>query len=56
MQVSCLSVEFRFLSEIFVIFGIGNEYQNIYADLYKLKSGFNGGYVKKSLQVSAVMQ
>jgi len=25
-----------------VIFGIGNGYQTIYADLYKLKSGLNG--------------
>ena len=26
----------------FVIFCIGNEYQDVYADLYKLKSDFNG--------------
>ena len=26
----------------FVIFGIGNEYQDVYADLYKLKSDFSG--------------
>jgi len=25
-----------------VIFGIGNEYQDVYADLYKLKSDFSG--------------
>ena len=25
-----------------MIFGIGNEYQDIYADLYKLKSDFSG--------------
>jgi len=26
----------------FVIFGIGNEYQDVYADLYKLKSDCSG--------------
>jgi len=25
-----------------MIFGIGNEYQDVYGDLYKLKSDFNG--------------
>ena len=35
----------------FLISDIGNEFQNIYADLYKLKSDFSGGYVKKRLQI-----
>jgi len=32
-----------------VIFGIGNGYQNVYADLYKLKSGFNGWFCQEKL-------
>jgi len=35
----------------FVIFDIGNEYQDVYADLYKLKSDLRGDYVKKWLKV-----
>ena len=34
----------------FVSFGIDDEYQDIYADLYKLWSDLGGGYVKKRLQ------
>jgi len=32
-----------------VIFGIGNQYQNVYADLYKLKSGFSGWLCQEKL-------
>ena len=35
----------------YVIFGIGNEYPNFYADVYKLKSDLVGGYVKKRLTI-----
>ena len=34
-----------------MIFGIGNEYPNFYADVYKLKSDLVGGYVKKRLTI-----
>ena len=42
-------MDFDYFKWDFVIFGIGNEYQVIYADLYKLESDLMGGYVKKSL-------
>jgi len=32
-----------------VIFGIGNEYQDVYADLYKLKSDVNGWLCQEKL-------
>jgi len=35
-------VDFDCFKWDFVIFGIGNEYKDIYANLYKLKSDFSG--------------
>jgi len=32
-----------------VIFGIGNEYQDVYVDLYKLESDFNGWFCQEKL-------
>ena len=34
----------------FVIFGIGNEYKHVYADLYKLKSDFSGGICEEKIE------
>ena len=33
----------------FVIFGIGDEYQDVHVDLYKLKSDFNGWLCQEKL-------
>ena len=35
-------IDFDWFKRYFVIFDISNEYQDIYADLYKLKSDFSG--------------
>ena len=34
----------------FVIFSIGNEYQDVYADLYKLKSDFSGWLCEEKIE------
>ena len=34
-----------------MIFGIDNEYQDVYIDLDELKSDFSGSYVKKRLTI-----
>ena len=35
----------------FVIFSIGNEYQDVYADLYKLKSVFSGWLCEEKIEI-----
>ena len=42
MQVLVVMMDFDCFKWDFVIFGIGNEYQYVYADLCKLKSDFSG--------------
>lgn len=34
----------------FVIFSIGNEYQDFYSDLYKLKSDFSGWLCEEKIE------
>ena len=34
-----------------MIFGIGNEYQHVHSDLYKLNNDFSGVHVKRRLHV-----
>ena len=33
----------------FVIFGIGNEFQDVYSNLYKLNSDFSGGLCEENI-------
>ena len=49
MQASCSSVGFDCFKWDFMIFGIGNEYQDVYADWYKLKNEFNGWLCQEKL-------
>jgi len=38
-----------------MIFGIGNEFQDVYSDLYKLNSNVSGGLCQKKIAIWAVM-
>ena len=43
MQVYGVMTDFDYFKWDFMIFGIGNEYQDVHSDLYKLNNDFSGG-------------
>ena len=39
-----------------MIFGIGNKYQDVYADLYKLESVFNGWLCEEKIEKNVIIK